>query len=147
MNDGGPVNGGGTAAAAGRVGTVGPVAVRAVRAVRGAVQVDVDERDVVLDATRELVSEVIRVNELSLDDFISVLFTCTADLTSEFPAVAARELGMGDVPLMCARELEIAGSMPRVIRLMAHVETTLPRSDVRHVYLRGAQALRRDIAQ
>ncbi|MCI2240711.1 chorismate mutase [Kineococcus sp. TRM81007] len=123
------------------------MAVRAVRAVRGAVQVDVDERDVVLDATRELVSEVIRVNELSLDDFISVLFTCTADLTSEFPAVAARELGMGDVPLMCARELEIAGSMPRVIRLMAHVETTLPRSDVRHVYLRGAQALRRDIAQ
>ncbi|WP_432487172.1 chorismate mutase [Kineococcus sp. SYSU DK018] len=118
-----------------------------VRAVRGAVQVDVDEREVVLAATRELVSEVVRLNELSLDDFISVLFTCTSDLTSEFPAVAARELGMGDVPLMCARELEIDGSMPRVIRLMAHVETPRPRAEVRHVYLRGAQALRRDIAQ
>ncbi|NAZ88120.1 chorismate mutase [Kineococcus indalonis] len=118
-----------------------------VRAVRGAVQVDVDEREVVLAATRELVSEVVRLNELSLDDFISVLFTCTSDLTSEFPAVAARELGMGDVPLMCARELEVAGSMPRVIRLMAHVETPLARAQVRHVYLRGAQALRRDIAQ
>ncbi|WP_432482210.1 chorismate mutase [Kineococcus esterisolvens] len=118
-----------------------------VRAVRGAVQVDVDEREVVLAATRELVSEVVRLNELSLDDFISVLFTCTSDLTSEFPAVAARELGMGDVPLMCARELEIHGSMPRVIRLMAHVETPRPRAEVRHVYLRGAQALRRDIAQ
>ncbi|WP_432540483.1 chorismate mutase [Kineococcus sp. SYSU DK002] len=118
-----------------------------VRAVRGAVQVDVDEREEVLARTRELVSEVIRVNDLTLDDFISVIFTSTADLNSEFPAVAARELGMGDVPLMCARELEITGSMPRVIRLMAHVETTRPRSEVRHVYLGGAQALRRDIAQ
>ncbi|WP_432535844.1 chorismate mutase [Kineococcus arenarius] len=118
-----------------------------VRAVRGAVQVDVDEREVVLAATRELVTEVVRLNELSPDDFISILFTCTSDLTSEFPAVAARELGMGDVPLMCARELEVDGSMPRVIRLMAHVETPRARAEVRHVYLRGAQALRRDIAQ
>jgi chorismate mutase len=118
-----------------------------VRAIRGAVQVEADEREQVLEATRELVSEVIRVNDLSLDDFISVVFTSTADLVSEFPAVAARELGMGDVPLMCARELEIAGSMPRVVRLMAHVETSRARAEVRHVYLRGAQALRRDIAQ
>ncbi|MEW1959962.1 chorismate mutase [Kineococcus sp. NPDC059986] len=118
-----------------------------VRAVRGAVQVDVDEREEVLARTRDLVSEVIRANDLTLDDFISVIFTSTADLVSEFPAVAARELGMGDVPLMCARELEIAGSMPRVIRLMAHVETTRARADVKHVYLNGAQALRRDIAQ
>ena len=128
----------------GVLSTVSPVSVRAIR---GAVQVEVDERDVVLAATRELVSEVVRLNELTLDDFISVIFTSTADLNSEFPAVAARELGMGDVPLMCARELEIEGSMPRVIRLMAHVETTLTRAQVRHVYLGGAQALRRDIAQ
>ncbi|MGI4894722.1 MAG: chorismate mutase, partial [Janthinobacterium lividum] len=106
-----------------------------------------DEREVVLAATRELVSEVVRLNELTLDDFISIIFTSTADLTSEFPAVAARELGLGDVPLMCARELEIEGSMPRVIRLMAHVETSRTRQQVRHVYLGGAQALRRDIAQ
>jgi chorismate mutase len=118
-----------------------------VRAVRGAVQVDVDEREEVLARTRDLVQEVIRANDLTLDDFISVIFTSTADLVSEFPAVAARELGMGDVPLMCARELEISGSMPRVIRLMAHVETTRARKDVKHVYLNGAQALRRDIAQ
>ena len=126
------------------VGTLPRVSVRAVR---GAVQVDVDEREEVLARTRDLVSEVIRANDLSLDDFISVIFTSTADLVSEFPAVAARELGMGDVPLMCARELEIAGSMPRVIRLVAHVETPRARSEVRHVYLNGAQALRRDIAQ
>lgn len=126
------------------VGTLPRVSVRAVR---GAVQVDVDEREEVLARTRDLVSEVIRANELSLDDFISVIFTSTADLVSEFPAVAARELGMGDVPLMCARELEIERSMPRVIRLMAHVETPLTRAQVKHVYLNGAQALRRDIAQ
>lgn len=118
-----------------------------VRAVRGAVQVDVDERGEVLSRTRDLVQEVVQANDLTLDDFISVIFTSTADLVSEFPAVAARELGMGDVPLMCARELEIAGSMPRVIRLMAHVETTRTRSEMKHVYLNGAQALRRDIAQ
>jgi chorismate mutase len=118
-----------------------------VRAVRGAVQVDVDEREEVLARTRDLVSEVVRANDLALEDFISIIFTSTADLVSEFPAVAARELGMGDVPLMCARELEIAGSMPRVIRLMAHVETTRTRGEVKHVYLNGAQALRCDIAQ
>ena len=118
-----------------------------VRAVRGAVQVDVDEREEVLARTRDLVSEVVRANDLALDDFISIIFTSTADLVSEFPAVAARELGMGDVPLLCARELVIAGSMPRVIRLMAHVETTRTRGEVKHVYLNGAQALRRDIAQ
>ncbi len=128
-------------------GAAGSLPRVSVRAVRGAVQVDVDEREEVLARTRELVSEVIRVNDLTLEDFISVIFTSTADLNSEFPAVAARELGMGDVPLMCARELEITGSMPRVIRLMAHVETARPRSEVRHVYLGGAQALRRDIAQ
>ncbi len=110
-------------------------------------QIDVDEREEILSATRELVTEVISRNGLHLDDFISVIFTSTADLSAEFPAVAARELGMGDVPLMCARELEIAGSMPRVIRLMAHVETGLARAEVQHVYLRGAVALRRDIAQ
>ncbi|GAB3469032.1 chorismate mutase [Kineococcus endophyticus] len=126
------------------VGTLPRVSVRAVR---GAVQVDVDEREEVLARTRDLVSEVIRANDLTLDDFISVIFTSTADLVSEFPAVAARELGMGDVPLMCARELEIERSMPRVIRLMAHVETPLTRAQVKHVYLNGAQALRRDIAQ
>ena len=119
----------------------------AVRAIRGATQVDADDREQVLEATRELVSAVLERNALGHDDVISILFTATPDLVSEFPALAARELGMGDVPLMCARELTVAGAMPRVVRLMAHVETDLPRSDIRHVYLRGAAALRRDLAQ
>ncbi|MBQ1082768.1 MULTISPECIES: chorismate mutase [unclassified Nocardiopsis] len=119
----------------------------AVRAIRGAVQVDADEREQVLEATTELVSEVMRRNGLTTDDVISVLFTATTDLNSEFPALAARGVGFTDVPLMCASEIDVPGALPRVVRLMAHVETDLPRSEVQHVYLRGAQALRLDIAQ
>ena len=100
-----------------------------------------------LAATRELVSSVLAANSLTQEDVISIFFTATADVRSEFPAVAARELGLGDVPLMCAQELNIAGAMPLVIRLMAHVNTTLPREQITHVYLRGATALRRDLAQ
>jgi chorismate mutase len=121
--------------------------VSAVRAVRGAIQLDVDEREHVLSSTRELVWSVLEANSLTNDDVISIMFTATPDVRSEFPAVAARELGLGDVPLMCAQELAIAGAMPRVIRLMAHVNTTLPRDQITHVYLRGATALRRDLAQ
>jgi chorismate mutase len=119
----------------------------AVRAIRGATQVDADDREQVLDATRELVSAVLDRNELGHDDVISILFTATPDLVSEFPALAARELGMGDVPLMCATEIGVAHALPRVLRLMAHVETPKPRAQIQHVYLRGAAALRRDIAQ
>jgi chorismate mutase len=109
--------------------------------------VDADERELVLDATRELVSAVMERNQLQRDDVISILFTATPDLVSEFPALAARELGFGDVPLMCATEIGVAHALPRVLRLMAHVETDRSRADVQHVYLRGAVALRRDIAQ
>lgn len=119
----------------------------AVRAVRGAVQLDVDEREHLLASTRELVSAVMTANDLTPDDLISVLFTCTPDLTSEFPAVAARETGLGSVPLLCAVEVDVPGAMPRVVRLLAHVDTDRPREQVQHVYLRGAVALRRDIAQ
>ncbi len=108
---------------------------------------DADERELVLEATAELVAEVVRRNELSTDDVISVLFTATQDLTAEFPALAARRLGFADVPLMCATEIAVPHALPRVVRLMAHVETDRPRSEVQHVYLRGAQALRLDIAQ
>ncbi|TNM59331.1 chorismate mutase [Streptomyces sp. NP160] len=122
-------------------------AARSVRAVRGAVQLDADEREHLLASTRELVTGVLEANGLSTDDLVSIMFTCTPDLTSEFPAVAARELGLGDVPLMCAVEVDVVGAMPRVVRLMALAETALARSEVQHVYLRGAVALRRDIAQ
>jgi chorismate mutase len=118
-----------------------------VRAIRGAVQVEADERELVLDATAELVSEVMRRNGLDAEDLISVLFTATPDLTSEFPALAARKIGLTDVPLMCAVEVDVPGALPRVVRLMAHVATEAAREDIQHVYLRGAQALRLDIAQ
>jgi chorismate mutase len=119
----------------------------AVRAIRGAIQLDADEREHLLASTRELVEAVMGANALSTDQLISILFTVTADLRSEFPAVAARELGMGDVPLLCTTEIDVPGALPRVVRLMAHADMDVPRSKVQHVYLRGAVALRRDIAQ
>jgi chorismate mutase len=118
-----------------------------VLAVRGATQVDADDRDQILEATAELVTEVMTRNALSTDDVISVIFTATPDLTAEFPALAARKLGFHDVPLLCASEIDVPHALPRVIRLMAHIATDRPRSDVQHVYLRGATALRIDIAQ
>jgi chorismate mutase len=119
----------------------------AVRAVRGATQLDEDTREHMLDRVAEMVHDVMASNDLEVDDFISVIFTATSDLVSEFPAYAARRLGFGDVPLICARELEIAGSMPRVVRMMAHVETDLTRGEVTHVYLHGAANLRRDLTK
>ena len=119
----------------------------AVRAVRGATQLERDEREHLLERVAEMVSDVMESNGLSVEDFISVIFTSTSDLTSEFPAYAARQLGFTDVPLVCARELEIEGSMPRIVRLMAHIETDLPRADITHCYLHGAARLRRDLAR
>ena len=112
---------------------------------RGATQLDQDVREHLLDRVAEMVRGVMSANELAVDDFISIIFTATCDLTSEFPAYAARQLGFHDVPLVCARELEIEGSMPRVVRMMAHVETPRTREDITHVYLHGAAALRRDL--
>ncbi|HEX6469229.1 MAG TPA: chorismate mutase [Streptosporangiaceae bacterium] len=119
----------------------------AVRAIRGATQVDANGREQILEATTELVTEVMTRNELTTDDVISVLFTATPDLNAEFPALAARKLGFHDVPLICASEIDVPHALPRVIRLIAHIETAKPRSAVQHVYLRGAAALRLDIAQ
>jgi chorismate mutase len=97
----------------------------AIRAIRGAIQLDVDERE----------------------HLISILFTATPDITSEFPAVGARELGLGDVPLMCFVEMNVAHALPRVIRIMVYADIPQQRSQVQHVYLRGATALRQDLAQ
>jgi chorismate mutase len=118
-----------------------------VRAIRGAVQIETNERDAILEGTAELVTEVLTRNDLTTDDVISVLFTATPDLVAEFPALAARKIGFHDVPLICASEIAVPGAMPRVVRLLAHVETERPRSQIQHVYLRGAAALRLDIAQ
>ncbi|HVV30887.1 MAG TPA: chorismate mutase [Mycobacteriales bacterium] len=116
-----------------------------VRAVRGAIQLDADTREDILDGVHELVSTVLARNELNADDIISVIFTATPDLTAEFPAYAARLLGFHDVPLLCSVEINVAHAMPRVVRLMAHIETDRPRGSIHHVYLRGAAQLRRDL--
>jgi chorismate mutase len=105
------------------------------------------DRQSILDGTAELVTEVMSRNALSTDDVISVIFTATPDLTAEFPALAARAIGFQEVPLLCCTEIAVPGSMPRVIRLMMHAETNTSRSQIQHVYLRGAAALRLDIAQ
>ena len=119
----------------------------AVRAIRGAVQVDANESAAILDGTSELVTEVMTRNKLTPDDVISVVFTATPDLNAEFPALAARKLGFQDVPLLCCTEIGVAKALPRVVRLMMHVETGRSRAEMQHVYLRGAKALRLDIAQ
>ncbi len=119
----------------------------AVRAIRGAIQLDSDEREHLLRSTAELVTKVLHENNLATADLISIWLSATPDVTSEFPALAARELGLGDVPLMCSVEMDVVGAMPRVIRLMMHVETKLTRSEIKHVYLRGAAKLRTDLAQ
>ncbi len=118
-----------------------------VRAIRGATTLDVDDRDHLHGRTQELVESLMSANALEPDDVISVIFTCTPDIVSDFPAAAARELGFGAVPLMCAQEMAVPGALPLVVRVLAHVETARERADVTHVYLHDAVALRRDLAQ
>ncbi|MDN4484478.1 chorismate mutase [Demequina lignilytica] len=117
------------------------------RAIRGAITIDRDEREHLHERTRELVAAIMRENDLTTDDVISVIFTCTPDIVSDFPAAAAREMGFGAVPLMCAQEMPVPGALPLVVRLMMHAETDRARDRIVHVYLRGAVALRRDLAQ
>jgi chorismate mutase len=116
-----------------------------VRALRGATQVEVDERDAVIEATSELVRAVLDRNGLTDEALISILFTTTPDLVSEFPAYAARTIGITDVPFLCAGEIAVPDAMPRVVRLLALVEADFTRAQARHVYLRGAAALRTDL--
>ena len=114
------------------------------RALRGATTVERNEAEAILHATEELVSAVMERNALAADDLVSCIFTCTDDLDAEFPAVAARRLGLSAVPLLCAREIAVPSAMPRVIRLMVHCYAA-PESEPRHVYLRDAVALRKDL--
>ena len=114
------------------------------RALRGAITVEQNDADTILDATEELVRAVLEENSLSHDDLVSCIFTCTSDLNAEFPAVAARRIGLSDVPLLCAREIDVPGALPRVIRLLMHCYTDGAQPP-RHVYLREAVALRKDL--
>jgi chorismate mutase len=114
------------------------------RALRGAISVDANEPDAILSATEELMREVMERNALDPEQMVSCIFTCTNDLDAEFPAVAARRLGLSAVPLLCAREVDVPGALPRVIRLLLHCYAD-PDSEPRHVYLREAESLRRDL--
>ena len=116
-----------------------------VRAARGAIAVGQDEAGAVLDATERLLARVIERNAIAPEDLVSVLFTATDDLRSAFPAEAARRMGLGSIPLLCAREIPVEGSMPRVVRLLAHFHTERSMEDVVHVYLDGAESLRDDL--
>lgn len=95
--------------------------------------------------TQALLTEMWERNDVAHDDLISILFTVTDDIRSCFPAAAAREVGLGDVPLMCAQEIPVAGAKPMCIRVLAHLETERSRQDLRHVYLEGAVSLRDDL--
>ncbi|GGV41814.1 chorismate mutase [Streptomyces griseoflavus] len=119
----------------------------AVRAVRGAVQLERDESGHMEERVGELLTAVLVRNDLHTDDLISLWFTATPDLHCDFPAAAARKLGIVDVPLICAQELDIEGAMPRVVRVLAHIESDRSRAEIAHVYLGAAAALRKDIAQ
>jgi chorismate mutase len=107
--------------------------------------VDADNPEAITERVVALLNEVIERNGLVEDDIISILFTATEDIVSTFPATAARSVGLGAVPLICARELAVTGSVPRCIRVMLHVETDRRRSEIHHVYLEGAKGLRDDL--
>ena len=116
-----------------------------VRGLRGATTVDADTVVQVTERSQELMRELLAKNGLVEDDIVSALFTTTADVTSIFPATAIREIGFGAVPLLCAAEIPVPGSMPRCIRVLLHVYTALARDEMHHVYLHGAQGLRDDL--
>ena len=116
------------------------------RAVRGATTIDEDTVEQVHDRTSQLVSEMLKRNDLDIEDLVSVIFTATADITAAFPAAGARGLGLGEVPLLDAQELNVEGAVPRCIRVMLHCYSERARSEIRHVYLEGARALRTDLA-
>ncbi len=117
----------------------------AVRALRGATTVDIDSPDQVHERVGALVNEMLDRNDVDKDALISIVFTATDDITSMFPAAAARAVGLGDVPLLCARELAIDGGTPRCIRVLMHLTTERSRAELRHVYLAGAEGLRDDL--
>ncbi|CAB4620264.1 unannotated protein [freshwater metagenome] len=119
----------------------------AVRALRGATTIDADTADDVRARTIALLEQMIERNGVDHEDIISVLFTATDDIHSMFPASAARDIGFGDIPLICARELDITGATQFCIRVLMHLSTTRSRSELRHVYLEGASGLRDDLPE
>jgi len=116
-------------------------------ALRGAITLESNTRDEVAEKTQRLVNEMLARNEIAHDEIVSIIFTATDDVTAEFPATAARAVGLGDVPLLCARELAIDGATPLCVRILMHFNTTKTRPELRHVYLEGARNLRDDLPE
>jgi chorismate mutase len=115
------------------------------RAARGAIRVPSDDGDALLGSTERLLSTVLQRNGIDPEDLVSIMFTATEDLRSAFPAEAARQMGLGRVPLMCAQEIPVQGSMPSVIRILLHFHSDRTLDEVVHVYLDGAESLRDDV--
>lgn len=119
----------------------------AVRAIRGAVQIPDNSVEALASEVPVLIEEMLKLNALNYDCVISILFTSTPDLDADFPAASSRSLPLGDVPLICAQEIAVPNAMPRVVRVLMHVETVSARADIQHVYLGETKNLRRDLAQ
>jgi chorismate mutase len=117
----------------------------AVRALRGATTVDADTEEAITKAVQTLIGEMLSRNDISNDDLISILFTATDDLSATFPATPARLMGLGDVPLLSAREISVAHGTQRCVRVLMHLSTERSRSELRHVYLEGAAGLNDDL--
>ncbi len=116
-----------------------------IRGIRGATCLARDDPREMAEAVAELLGEMLTRNGVERDDVVSVVLTCTPDLRSAFPAAGARAFGLTDTPLMCAQEMDVDGALERVVRILVHAESGIPRSDVQHVYLRGAEVLRQDL--
>lgn len=117
---------------------------RTCRGIRGATTVDANTAEDILEATDQLLRALIELNRIDPDDIASAIFTTTADLTATFPAIAARNLGWADVPLLCSHEMVVPGALPKAVRVLLHVNTAVGPRDVRHVYLGAAKSLRPD---
>ena len=117
------------------------------RAIRGATTVDANEASAIVEGTAELLRAMLDRNGVELDDLVSVLFTTTADLNAEFPAAAARAIGISHVPLMCAQEIEVPGDIAHCVRVLMHLYTTRDYASLRHVYLGEARQLRTDLPE
>jgi chorismate mutase len=117
------------------------------RGVRGATTVDANSRDAVVEATIELLKAMVEANAIEQDDVVSAFFTTTPDVTAEFPALAARQLGWTQVAMLCGHEMAVPGSLPLCLRILLHINTTKRAGEIAHVYLRGARVLRPDLVE
>jgi chorismate mutase len=118
-----------------------------VRALRGAVTAEADTKEEIVEVTTELLEEMLDRNDVGTDDVVFILFTSTKDLIAEFPAAAVRKLGLSHIPVICARELDVEGALPRTIRAMMLMNSDKAREQLRHVYLKEARQLRTDLPE